>query len=241
MLQNDPLKETFMKFSLVIPCYNEADNLPLLMKRCGELAIRSDIEVILVDNGSTDSTAAVLKSLLTQYPGCRSIRIEKNQGYGFGIWSGLKEAKGDILGWTHADIQTDPKDALLGLELYEKHGGDIFVKGRRKDRPLMDVFFTTGMSVFETILLAQPMWDINAQPTIFSRNFFETWILPPDDFSLDLYAYYHALQQGLKVYRFPVKFSKRAHGVSHWNISWIAKYKFVCRTVKYSFKLKRRL
>jgi glycosyltransferase involved in cell wall biosynthesis len=230
-----------MKFSLIIPCHNEADNLPLLIKRCGELATRSDIEVILVDNGSTDSTAALLESLLPKYPRCRSIRIEKNQGYGYGILSGLKEAQGDILGWTHGDIQTDPKDALLGLELYEKHGGDIFVKGRRTGRPLMDVLFTIGMSIFETILLVRPMWDINAQPTIFSRNFFETWISPPNDFSLDLYVYYHALRQGSKIYRFPVKFSRRAHGVSHWNVSWAAKFNFVCRTVDYSFKLKRRL
>ena len=40
---------------------------------------------------------------------------------------------------------------------------------------------------------------------------------PPDDFSLDLYAYYHAQSAGLNVYRFPVRFGERAHGSSHWN------------------------
>ena len=53
-----------MRFSLVIPCYNEAANLPLLLERCKELAVRPGVEVVLVDNGSTDSTAEVLQNLL---------------------------------------------------------------------------------------------------------------------------------------------------------------------------------
>lgn len=230
-----------MKFSLVIPCYNEAANLPLLLERCKALAVTPDVEVVLVDNGSTDSTAEVLENLLPKFLGCRSIRVEKNQGYGFGIVSGLKAAKGEILGWTHADMQTDPQDALLGLELFEKHGDEIFVKGRRYGRPFMDVVFTVGMSIFETVLLTRAMWDINAQPTMFSRRFFESWVAPPDDFSLDLYAYYQAQSYGLKVHRFPVRFGERAHGVSHWNVNWAAKRKFIRRTVDFSLQLKNKI
>ena len=230
-----------MRFSLVVPCYNEEANLPLLLERCKHLAAMPDIEVVLVDNGSTDSTAGVLEKLLPKFIGCRSIRVEKNQGYGFGIVSGLKAARGEILGWTHADLQTDPLDVLLGLELFEKHGDEIFVKGRRYGRPVMDVVFTVGMSVFETILLAQPMWDINAQPTMFSRTFFESWTAPPDDFALDLYAYYLARSDGLKVHRFPVQFDERAHGVSRWNVNWAAKRKFIRRTMEFSFQLKKKM
>lgn len=230
-----------MKFSLVIPCYNEAANLSLLLERCKELACIPDVEVVLVDNGSTDSTTEVLKNLLPKYPGCRSIRVEKNQGYGFGILSGLNAAEGRILGWTHADMQTDPQDALIGLDLFEKHGDCIFVKGRRYGRPFMDVVFTVGMSLFETLLLARPMWDINAQPTMFARSFFESWKTPPEDFSLDLYAYYLAQNSGLKIHRFPVSFRDRANGVSHWNVNWVAKLKFIRRTVNFSLQLKKRI
>ncbi|PRC93972.1 glycosyltransferase family 2 protein [Solimicrobium silvestre] len=230
-----------MKFSLIIPCYNEAENLPLLLERCKALATMSEVEVILVDNGSTDSTPQVLLNMLPMYPGCRTVRVEKNQGYGFGILSGLRAAKGEILGWTHADMQTDPQDALSGLDLFEKHGTDIFVKGHRYGRPFADVIFTIGMSFFETLLLARPMWDINAQPTMFPRKFFESWSSPPDDFSLDLYAYYQAQTQGLKVHRFPVKFGERAHGVSHWNVNWAAKWKFIRRTIDFSLQLKKKI
>lgn len=229
-----------MKFSLVIPCYNEAANLPLLLDRCKDLA-GADVEVILVDNGSSDDTPDVLLRLLPAYPGCRSVRVEQNQGYGFGILSGLRAARGEILGWTHADMQTDPQDARKGMALFAQHGARSFVKGRRHGRPLADVVFTLGMSVFETILLRKPLWDINAQPTMFTREFFATWSEPPHDFSLDLYAYYEARRQGLEVHRFPVVFGERAHGTSHWNVNWAAKRKFIRRTIDFSLELKRKL
>lgn len=227
-----------MKFSLIIPCYNEAANIPLLLERCRGLEKKTGVEVVLVDNGSTDTTQNILEAMLPQYPACRSVRVQKNQGYGFGILSGLNAANGDILGWTHADLQTDPQDALLGLQLFEQHGPDIFVKGKRYGRPFADMLFTVGMSVFETMLLGKFMWDINAQPNMFSRTFFESWTKPPNDFSLDLYAYYQAKAQRRPVFRFPVKFGDRAHGVSHWNVSWSEKYKFISRTMQYSVKLR---
>lgn len=230
-----------MKLSLVIPCYNEALNIPLLLERCDCVAQPGEIEVILVDNGSTDHSPQVLADLLPKYPGCRSIRVEVNQGYGFGILSGLRAAQGEILAWTHADMQTDPRDVLKGLDFFNRHGKDILVKGKRYGRPVVDVFFTVGMSVFESLLLGTPMWDINAQPTMFSREFFATWKNPPHDFSLDLFAYYAAGRRRLPVYRFPVRFAERAHGVSHWNVNWAAKRKFIKRTVDFSLKLKKEL
>lgn len=230
-----------MKLSLVIPCYNEAANLPQLVRRCAEVVRPGDVEIILVNNGSTDDSPRVLAELLPGYPGIRSVHVEKNQGYGFGILSGLRAAEGRILCWTHADMQTDPADVQRGLALFDQHGDHIFVKGRRYGRPLADVLFTVGMSVFETALLRYPLWDINAQPTMFSRTFFESWKAAPHDFSLDLYAYYQAKQAGLPVHRFPVRFGERAYGVSHWNVNWAAKRKFIRRTVAFSLELRKGL
>ncbi|MBQ4132894.1 MAG: glycosyltransferase family 2 protein [Desulfovibrionaceae bacterium] len=226
-----------MKLSLVIPCYNEAANLPLLLERCAKVTAGGDAEVVLVDNGSTDNSPQVLQELLPRCPGCRSVRVEQNQGYGYGILYGLRAAQGDILAWTHADMQTDPMDALKGLEFF-KQDSRVFVKGRRYGRPLADVVFTVAMSIFETLLLLKPMWDINAQPTMFTREFFATWKNPPSDFSLDLFAYYQAKAAGLRVFRFPVLFDRRAHGVSHWNVNWAAKWKFIKRTISFSLSLK---
>ena len=231
-----------MKFSLIIPCYNESKSIPQLLEKCLPLTQRGDIEVILVDNGSTDDSPKVLDDLLPQYPGCRSVRVELNQGYGYGITSGLHEANGDILGWTHADLQTDPIDILQGIALFDRFGPKIMAKGQRYGRPLSDTLFTAGMSLFETLLFKRLFWDINAQPNLFPRGFFESWAKEaPKDFSLDLFVYFMAQKQGIAIKRFPVKFSKRLFGTSHWNIDWKAKKKFIMRTIQFSLQLKKQV
>lgn len=228
-----------MKLSIVVPCYNEEENIPLILERFGEVIEREDIEVILVNNGSTDNSAQVLAGLLPKYPFARTVLVEVNQGYGYGILQGLKVCQGEYIGWTHADMQTDPADIIRALEIIERERGLVFVKGNRKGRPLFDVFFTAGMSFFETCYLHKKLYDINAQPNIFPKVFYDGWEEPPYDFSLDLYALYMARKKGLKVIRFPVLFPERIHGESKWNTGLKSKWKFIKRTIDFSVKLKR--
>jgi len=95
--------------------------------------------------------------------------------------------------------------------------------------------------VVETIYLGKKLWDINAQPNIFHRNFFESLENIPKDFSLDLYFLYTAQQQDLEVIRFDVVFTQRIHGESSWNTGLASKWKFIKRTVDFSIKLKKEL
>ncbi len=228
------------KLSLIIPCFNEAASLPKLIARCEEVFCDKSVEVILVDNGSEDDTSKVISDHIKKNY-IRSVRVEENKGYGYGILYGLKYSTADFLAWTHADLQTDVSDILLALDILEKqkYNKELFIKGRRSGRPLSDSFFTFGMSVFESIFLRKIMFDINAQPTVLSRVFFESWIRPPLDFSLDLYAYYMAKKENLIVKRIPVVFLNREFGHSHWNVDWKSKIKFIKRTLKYSTNLKK--
>ena len=232
-----------MKLSIVIPCYNEEESVPKLLESIGAAVTRTDVEALNVDNGSTDDTATVLATLAPQYPMIRTVNVPVNQGYGFGILSGLREARGEYIGWMHGDLQTPFVDALRALEVIEAHGNpdDIYVKGLRQGRSLFDLFFTYGMAAFETLLLRTALFDINAQPNIFHRSFFESWTNPPHDFALDLYAYHLAKKQGLRIVRVPVTFPKREHGTSHWNTSVLGKWKFIKRTIAFSLVLRKRL
>jgi glycosyltransferase involved in cell wall biosynthesis len=211
-----------------------------LLARCAQVFTNQPVEIILVNNGSTDHTQGILEQLLPQYTFARSVLVKVNQGYGFGILSGLKEAKGDYIGWTHADLQTDPADALTALDLIQKNKELLFLKGKRYGRAVSDLFFTVGMSAWSSLLLKTRLWDINAQPTIIPRNFFESWQKPPHDFSLDLYAYYLAKKEGFLIKRFPVFFGKRVAGEAHLN-NLKAKIRYSMRTIKYSYLLRKKL
>ncbi|MBI1273764.1 MAG: glycosyltransferase [Alphaproteobacteria bacterium] len=228
------------RLSLVIPCYNEAANLPALLERCRAALAGGDMEIILVDNGSSDASPQLLAEATAGQTRLRAVRVPVNQGYGFGILAGLRAAHGTVLGWTHADLQTDPADAVRGLALFDG-GGKIFVKGLRYGRPAGDIVFTLGMAAFETLLLGYRFRDINAQPTMFPRALFNGWGEAPHDFSLDLFAYWSARRSGYDVRRFPVHFGARLHGASHWNVDWRSKAGMIGRTAAFSWRLRRNI
>ena len=73
-----------MQFSLVIPCFNEEENLPRLIDSCLALIDRSDCEVIIVNNGSTDKSSEILRRLLKPHRNLRAIYINKNIAKSYG-------------------------------------------------------------------------------------------------------------------------------------------------------------
>jgi glycosyltransferase involved in cell wall biosynthesis len=232
-----------MKLSIIVPCYNEAKNIPLIFEKFAGIIKRPDIEILFVNNGSTDTSQEVFNQMMSKYSFAKVIKIEVNKGYGFGISSGLNEARGEYIGYMHAD-QTDPADPIKALEIIERQTNprNCFVKGDRKGRSLLDQFFTIGMSLFETIYLSNKLWDINAQPNIFHRSFFESIKDNcPKDFSLDLYLFYMAKKKKLNIIRFDVMFPDRIYGRSNWNTGIASKWKFIKRTVQFSRKLKKEL
>ena len=223
---------------VVIPCYNEFNNLGKLFEECCQVVELSKgrIGFIIVDNGSTDQTPIFAESHQYTNSEIKFIRVSLNQGYGGGIHVGLNESTAGIIGWTHADLQTPLIDCLYGLELFGQ--GHSFIKGKRKGRLFFDRIFSNGMGLFESLLFRTTLVEINAQPTLFSRDLYEQWGEVPTDFSLDLYAYLLAKRLGYSIKRFDVTFKKRQHGISSWNTTWKSKFRFIRRTIRYSFELK---
>lgn len=236
------IMEKNIDLSIVVPCYNEGKSIPLIVQRFEEAFPKDlDLELILVDNGSTDHSNIVMEYFANQCSYIKTIRIEKNIGYGFGIYSGLKGARGNYVCWTHADMQADICDTIkaYNLIIQQRDPKTCFIKGNRVRRPFFDRFFTVGMSLFETIVLGSVLQDINAQPNLFPREFLKNITEAPNDFSFDLFVYYIAKRKGYEIIRFPVEFKPRLYGQSHWDTGIFQKFKFIKRTVAYTMRLRK--
>ena len=225
--------------SLVIPCYNEAESIsPLVEQIRTILTVDGSIEIILVENGSSDSTREKLIEAVKNLPALSIVLVDTNRGYGYGIKEGLKAARGEILGWTHSDLQTSLEDVLVGLSKYNSSAKCI-VKGRRVGRRVSDRFFSLCMGLICSGLFGMRLREINAQPTLVSRELLGELLGGPDDFGFDLFALVLAKRKGHKEIRFEVNFDPREFGKSSWNTSAISRIRFMARTLRYSFELRK--
>jgi glycosyltransferase involved in cell wall biosynthesis len=229
------------QLSIVLPCYNEARNLPPLLERYREAWPDFAAELILVENGSTDDSAEVLAGLLesSRYPFVRTVTVPKNRGYGYGIAKGLQATRGTFVAFSHADMQCAPQDVFAAYRrLREQPAPEkALVKGRRIGRALPDRVFTGVMSMMASLLLATPLTDINAQPKVFHRSLLTRLSNPPDGLQLDLYVLYQARRAGWPILTIPVQFPPRLHGTSSWAHSFASKRRNIELMIAYMFRL----
>ena len=129
----EPESEGTPELSLVIPCYNEGDVLPLLKKRLlmSLDELRMEWETIFVDDGSTDSTLAQLATMHDEEPRFKVVSLSRNFGHQTAIAAGLEYARGNVVGILDADLQ-DPPELLRTCLKKLEDGYDVAYGVRRK-------------------------------------------------------------------------------------------------------------
>tara|TARA_Y100001968_G_C19410584_1_gene746072 strand:- start:117 stop:842 length:726 start_codon:yes stop_codon:yes gene_type:complete len=226
--------------SIVVPCYNEYKSLPELFRKAQYITKNYPIEIILVNNGSTDDSNKYFSSFNSSER-LKLVEIEINQGYGYCIKYGFQFCTGSYIGWTHGDLQTDLFDlirAYNSLNIAVNSSSTykpIFLKGRRYARPLIDSLISSSMGLFTNILfLSNKYNEINAQPSIYPISMKDILVInAPNDYFLDIYAYLVALNLGYEYLKIPVFFNSRQYGQSHWNKNKFAKLKFIYNNIKF--------
>ena len=163
-----------INISLVLPCYNEEKNIAFICNEFLDLPLEKyNAELILVNNGSDDGTKdeaeKVIKNNNSKNISIKLLNLEINAGYGGGIAEGLKIAKGDYIGWAHADLQT-PLIDFVKLYTRIKNKKNILGKGYRTNNRGFDGIVSRFHEKLASFILGYQMREINAQPKIFDKE-----------------------------------------------------------------------
>lgn len=202
--------------SIVIPVYNEEKNLPLLAK--GIFSVMSNLgekfEVILVDDGSTDKSLAVMQDLRNSYPQIRIIKFERNCGQTAAFDCGFKAVKGDIIVTLDADLQNDPNDIPRMVEKL-KDCDMVYGWRRKRQDPLMKLISSKIANYIRNKLSGEDIKDTGCSLKAYKKDCLNT---------LKLYTGMHRFLptlvklEGFKVAELEVSHHPRRYGKSKYNV-----------------------
>jgi len=219
--------------SVVVPIYNEEDNIPILHARVSEAlsAAKLDYELILVDDGSSDNSYPALKTLAAKDRRVKVIKLRRNFGQTAAMAAGFDSASGRVVVPMDGDLQNDPLDIPLLLARLDE-GYDV-VSGWRKDRK--DTFVNRRLpsviaNSFISYMTGVHLHDYGCTLKAYRREVLE---------DVNLYGEMHrfvpalASQVGGRVTEMPVRHHERLHGVSKYGISRTLKVILDLMTVKF--------
>jgi glycosyltransferase involved in cell wall biosynthesis len=203
--------------SVLVPAKDEAENLPLFLQLCDETfrARPETYEVIVIDDGSTDDTAAVLASLVTKYPFLHVVHHRSQRGIADALRSGFLEAQADVLVFFPADLQFKPED-IPRLVAPILAGESDMVTGFKQGK--YEKAFVSGIyNGLSRTLFHIPVRDLN-NVKAYRREIMEDQPVRPD---WHRYMIVLAAAQGYTVTEIPVPLYPRHAGKSKFGFSRI--------------------
>lgn len=217
--------------SFVVPCYNEEGIVGYTARRLLAAFERAGycLELVLVDNGSTDRTSEIIQDLAAQHPSIVWHRIEQNQGYGNGVLSGIPLCTAPWIGIIPADGQVDAEDVVRLYEAVTSADGQVVGKVRRRFRMdgLRRKMISTAYNLFVRVLWPTlETLDVNGSPKLLPRDVLLAMHLTSKKWFLDPELMIKAHYMGLRVHELNVFARLRGSGVSHvrmadcWEFFW---------------------
>jgi len=174
--------------SLAMPMYNEEGVVEHVVTKMQNVLEKRgvDYELVIVNNGSKDRTGEILEELCKKNKRLKVVHVKVNQGYGWGVISGLKACKGDVLGYSDGDGQVSSDDIVQVYEhlLYKKVDFCRAIRNTRDDglkRKIASFFFNNIFSLF----FFRKIVDVNAKPKFFTRKFYNSMDLKSKDWFID--------------------------------------------------------
>lgn len=205
------------RVTVVIPCYNEAENIPLLAEKVRQ-AFRAlpqwPYECLMVNDGSTDHTREQLDQLSASYSSIRAIHLVKNQGQSAALVAGLRAARGEYLLTLDGDLQNDPADFSRFLELLQQYDCVCGYRVHRNDTWIRRVSSKIA-NVVRNWVLHDGIRDSGCGSKGF-RKCCVPYIVPFN--GVHRYIAVLIKNAGLRIVECPVTHHPRLHGVSKYGV-----------------------
>ena len=200
-----------MNLSVVIPVYNEVENIGEILKRVQSTNLAS--EIIIVDDGSQDGTRDTLKRLDGE-EGVRVILHERNQGKGAAVITGLRAAQGDILLIQDADLEYDPRDYPVLLQPIEEGKADVVYGSRFLGAPHRVTMFWHLMAnrlltLMTNILYNTILTDMETGYKVFRREVIEKMKIRSKRFDFEPEFTAKILKRHYRIFEVPISFNPR--------------------------------
>ncbi len=209
--------------SIIFPAYNEAESLKRFPKEALPVfeALKRPFEVIIVDDGSKDDTAAVAESL---GPPVRLVRHERNQGLGAALRTGFAAARGDLIITMDSDLTFDPRLVPLLLKRYEQGDCDVVsgspkLAGFAANIPAYRVFISKAASLVYSQLLGQTVTSVSPLLRLYRREDIQALPLQATGFDINAEILFFLVQRGKRVVEIPAPLTQRLHGESKLDYS----------------------
>lgn len=202
--------------SLIIPVYNEAENIPLLYREILEVVqeLEDTFEILLIDDHSSDNTPNVIADIVKNDPRVRGFRLLRNTKKSGALQLGFREAKGDSIVTLDGDMQDDPHELPKVLEAI-RNGADVVIGWRKQREDAAGKLFpSAAINRLTNLFLGQRLHDMNSGFKAFRRETVECM-----SFQGSLFRFLpHLLQkEGFNVQEIPVHHRRRQCGVSKFS------------------------
>ncbi len=210
------------KISIFIPAFNEEACIRETIDALSNVSntLNWDMELIVIDDGSTDRTAEIVENAIREYPFLRLVKHEHNQGYSEVIKTGLREAKAELILWIDADLQNDPQDIPVLLNYLQKDNIGMVIGWRksRKDSMFRRVVSKVYNRVLMRLFFGLNYNDVNGKPKALRREFISQVAISSNGWLVDAELAKKAETLGFSVVEIPVRHKWRQLGESKLSI-----------------------